>query len=348
MNKSKCWFVLFFLEGINMRFLLANTGLYVGLIIGVILLIALGIFIGLLPVSTYFRALLSNAHLFPHKLIGMRLRKINYNKLVDNYIVAKKAGVNVDINDLETHYMAGGNIDKVVEALVTAKGANIPISISTAKAIDLANRDILKAVQSCVTPVVITSPATCAVARDGIELKVKVRVTVRTNIERLIGGAGEDTILARIGEGIVTTVGSANTHSQVLENPDIISKTIFKMGLDKGTAFDIISIDIADVDVGKNIGAKLLAERADADMQIANSKAEERRAMAIAIEQEMRAKTQEMRARLVDAESEVPKAISVAFRSGQLGVMDYYRMQNIIADTSMRNSLGEGKKMENN
>ena len=321
------------------NFLLASSGLYIGLAIGIVLLIVLAIFIGLMPLGIYFRALLSGAHLFPHRLIGMRLRKVDTNLLVNNYIVAKKAGVKISMEDLETHYMAGGNIERVVEALVTAKGANIPISVSTAKAIDLANRDILKAVQSCVSPVVITSPTTSAVARDGIELRVKVRVTVRTNIERLIGGAGEDTILARVGEGVVTTVGSAESHSQVLENPDIISKTLLKMGLDKGTAYDIVSVDIADVDIGKNIGAKLMAERAEADMQIANSRAEERRAMAIAAEQEMRAKTQEMRARLVDAESEVPKAISVAFRSGQLGVMDYYRMQNMLADTSMRNSL---------
>ncbi len=323
------------------NFMLASVGLYVGLSIGILCLIGLAIFLGLVPLKVYFKALFSGSHLFSHKLIGMKLRGVDIGLLVDNYIIAKKAGVDISIGQLENHFLAGGDIVKVVEALVTAKGANIPVSAKTAMAIDLANRDILKAVQSCVSPVVITSPATNVVARDGIELKIKVRVTVRTNIERLIGGAGEDTILARIGEGIVSTVGTAKSHGEILQNPDVISKTIFKMGLDKGTAYDILSIDVADVDIGKNVGAKLLAEKAEADMQIANSKAEERRAMAIAAEQEMKAKTQEMKARLVDAESEIPKAISVAFRSGQLGVMDYYRMQNIIADTSMRNSLSE-------
>lgn len=323
------------------NFMLTNVGLYVGLSVGIIALIVLAIFIGMIPLKVYFKALFSGSHLFSFKLMGMKLRGVDVGLLVDNYIIAKKAGVSISIGQLENHFLAGGDIIKVVEALVTAKGANIPVDARTAMAIDLANRDILKAVQSCVNPVVITSPTTNAVARDGIELRIKVRVTVRTNIDRLIGGAGEDTILARVGEGIVTTVGTAKSHSEVLQNPDIISKTIFKMGLDSGTAYDIISIDVADVDVGKNIGAKLLAEKAEADMQIANSRAEERRAMAIAAEQEMRAKTQEMRARLVDAESEIPKAISVAFRAGQLGVMDYYRMQNVIADTSMRNSLSE-------
>ena len=323
------------------NFMLTNVGLYIGLSVGIIALIVLAIFIGMIPLKVYFKALFSGSHLFSFKLMGMKLRGVDVGLLVDNYIIAKKAGVSISIGQLENHFLAGGDIIKVVEALVTAKGANIPVDAKTAMAIDLANRDILKAVQSCVNPVVITSPTTNAVARDGIELRIKVRVTVRTNIDRLIGGAGEDTILARVGEGIVTTVGTAKSHSEVLQNPDIISKTIFKMGLDSGTAYDIISIDVADVDVGKNVGAKLLAEKAEADMQIANSRAEERRAMAIAAEQEMRAKTQEMRARLVDAESEIPKAISVAFRAGQLGVMDYYRMQNVIADTSMRNSLSE-------
>ena len=329
------------------NFMLASVGLYVGLSIAIVCLIIIAVFIGLVPLKVYFKALFSGSYLFSFKLIGMKLRGVDVALLVDNYIIAKKAGVNITIGQLENHYLAGGDIAKVVEALVTAKGANIPVDAKTATAIDLANRDILKAVQSCVIPVVITSPVTNVVARDGIELKIKVRVTVRTNIERLIGGAGEDTILARIAEGIVSTVGTAKSHGEILQNPDIVSKTIFNMGLDKGTAYDIISIDVADVDVGKNIGAKLLAEKANADMQIANSKAQERRAMAIAAEQEMRAKTQEMKARLVDAESEIPKAISVAFRSGQLGVMDYYRMQNIIADTSMRNSLSESTNKNN-
>ena len=326
----------------------SSTALYVWLIVLGVLVIAIAVFVGVVPIGVWIRAMVSGAYISAMRLIGMKLRHIEVGMLVDCYINAKKAGVQLTIDDLETHYMAGGNVERVVDALITAHGAKIELSVETAKAIDLANRDILAAVKQSVNPVVITTPEIVAVAKDGIELRVKARVTVQSNINKLIGGAGEDTIIARVGEGIVTTVGSAKTHEAVLENPDLISKTVLNKGLDSGTAFNILSIDIADIDVGRNIGAKLQAERAEADMQIAQAKAEERRAMAIAAEQEMRAKTQEMRANLLNAESEVPKAISTAFSNGQIGVLDYYRMQNILADTNMRNSLSGGERRKRN
>ena len=324
-----------------------NTALYVWLAVLGVLIILIAIFVGIVPINVWIRAMVSGALISALRLIGMKLRHVEVGMVVDNYINAKKAGVELTIDDLETHYMAGGNVERVVDALITAHGAKIELSVETAKAIDLANRDILAAVKQSVNPVVITTPEISAVAKDGIELRVKARVTVQSNINKLIGGAGEDTIIARVGEGIVTTVGSAETHEEVLENPDSISKTVLNKGLDSGTAFTILSIDIADIDVGRNIGAKLQAERAEADMQIAQAKAEERRAMAIAAEQEMRAKTQEMRANLLNAESEVPKAISTAFSNGQIGVLDYYKMQNILADTNMRNSLSGNDKVSN-
>ncbi len=326
-----------------LNYLGASIYLWIGIAIALVVVIA--IIVAIVPVNVWVRALFSGSYISATKLVGMRLRHVDVNKIVDNYINAKKAGVKVDINDLESHYMAGGNVDKVVDALIAAHGAKIPLSVSNAKAIDLANRDIVLAVQNSIKPVVISTPPISAVTGNGIELIVTARVTVRSNIEKLIGGAGEDTIIARVGEGIVTTVGSAKTHSEVLENPDRISKTILEKGLDKGTAFEILSIDIADVDVGKNVGAKIQAERAEADMKIANARAEERRAMAIAAEHEMRARTQEKRAQLLDAEAEVPKAISEAFSKGNIGVMDYYRMQNVVADTSMRNSIAKPDRM---
>lgn len=326
----------------------SSTALYVWLAILGVLVIAIAVFVGVVPINVWIRAMVSGAHISALRLIGMKLRHIEVGMLVDCFINAKKAGVQLTIDDLETHYMAGGNVERVVDALITAHGAKIELSVETAKAIDLANRDILAAVKQSVNPVVIITPEISAVAKDGIELRVKARVTVQSNINKLIGGAGEDTIIARVGEGIVTTVGSAETHEAVLENPDLISKTVLDKGLDSGTAFNILSIDIADIDVGRNIGAKLQAERAEADMQIAQAKAEERRAMAIAAEQEMRAKTQEMRANLLNAESEVPKAISTAFSNGQIGVLDYYKMQNILADTNMRNSLSGGERRKRN
>lgn len=315
-------------------------------------LIALLVIIGALvlllllfvPVGTWFRALISKAHVSMAQLIGMKLRKIRFKMIVEAYIRAKKAGLDIHVDELETHIMAGGNVLNIVDALISAHSANIELTLQTAKAIDLAGRDVLNAVKVSVNPKVIETPIISAIAKDGIELRAKARVTVRANIGRLVGGAGEETIIARVGEGIVTTVGSAETHKQVLENPDMISKTVLKKGLDSGTAFEILSIDIADIDVGRNIGAQLQMDQAEADKRIAQAKAEERRAMAVAHEQEMKAQTQEMRAKVVQAESEVPKAMAEAFRSGRLGVMDYYRMENVQADTSMRQAISGAKK----
>ena len=322
-----------------------GASIYIWISIIVVVLIVLAIVIAIVPVGIWIRATVSGAHISAGKLVGMRIRHVDVAMIVDCYINAKKAGVTLTIDDLETHYMSGGNVQKVVEALIAAHGAKIPLSIETAKAIDLANRDIVLAVKNSIKPVVITTPPISAVTGNGIELVVVARVTVRSNIEKLIGGAGEETIIARIGEGIVTTVGSAKTHTEVLENPDAISKTILNKDLDKGTAFEILSLDIADVDVGRNVGAQIMAEKAEADMKIANARAEERKAMAIATEHEMRARTQEKRAQLLDAEAEVPKAISEAFVKGHLGVMDYYRMQNVVADTTMRNAIGKTTAM---
>ncbi len=311
-----------------------------GLVVGIVILVlAIVAFFVIVPVSTWFRALVSGAYISIGKLVGMRLRKIKIGMIVDAYITGKKAGLNINITELETHYMAKGDVVKVVNALISAHSANIELSTKTAMAIDLAGRDVLNAVKVSVNPKVIETPVIAAIAKDGIELRCKARVTVRANISRLIGGAGEETIIARVGEGIVTTVGSAITHKDVLENPDRISKTVLQKGLDSGTAFEILSIDIADVDVGRNIGAQLQMDQAEADKRIAQAKAEERRAMAVATEQEMKARTQEMRAVVIEAEAEVPKAMAEALRSGKLGVMDYYNMQNIQADTNMRNAV---------
>lgn len=316
------------------------------LIVAAVLLLILLIF---LPIGTYFIAVVSGAHISMGRLIGMKLRRIKYKMLVDVYIRSRKAGLNIDIAELESHIMAGGNISNVVNALISAHSANIELSLASAKAIDLAGRDVLNAVKVSVNPKVIETPVISAIAKNGIELRVKARVTVRANISRLIGGAGEETIIARVGEGIVTTVGSAEFHKEVLENPDLISKTVLKKGLDAGTAFEILSIDIADVDVGRNIGAQLQMDQAEADKRIAQANAEERRAMAIATEQEMKAHTQEMRAKVVEAEAEVPRAMAEAFRSGRLGIMDYYNMQNIQADTAMRNAIsGSGESSGKN
>lgn len=309
-------------------------------VVAVLVIIVLAVIIGLVPMGVWVRALVSNSYISGFKLIGMRLRKVEIGKLVDCYINARKAGVKLTIDDLETHYLAGGNVEKVVEALIIAKGAKIDLSVETAKAIDLANKDVVLAVKTVVKPMVISTDAISAVAKNGIELKVKARITVRTNINKFIGNAGEETILAKVGEGIVTTVGSAKTHTEVLEDPDKISKEILSKGLDQNTAYDILSIDIADIDIGDNIGAKIQAQRAAADMKIANARAQERKALAIASEHEMRAMTQEKRAQLIDAQAAVPKAISQAFQNGNIGVMDYYKMQNVVADTRMRESLG--------
>ena len=271
----------------------------------------------------------------------MRLRKVPPSVIVNAMITSTKAGLSVTTNEVETHYLAGGNVNNVVKAMISADKANIPLTFKMATAIDLAGRNVADAVQLSVNPRVIDTPPVSAVAKNGIQLIVRARVTVRTNINQLVGGAGEETILARVGEGIVTTIGSAHDHKTVLENPDQISKTVLNKGLDAGTAFEILSIDIADIDVGENIGAKLQTEQASADLKVAQAKAEERRAMAVAYEQEMRAKAQEARAKVIEAEALIPTAMAEAFKSGNLGIMDYYKMQNIQADTGMRDSIAK-------
>ena len=311
------------------------------IVLCVIIFIALILFLYLVPVGLWFQALVSGVHTSLIQLMFMRFRKVPPSVIVNNMINATKAGLKLTQNELEAHYLAGGNVSSVVQALISANKANMNLDFRTATAIDLAGRDVLKAVQTSVNPKVIDTPPVAAVAKDGIQLIAKARVTVRTNIKQLVGGAGEETILARVGEGIVTSIGSAVSHKQVLENPDSISKLVLTKGLDSGTAFEILSIDIADIDVGKNIGAQLQMDQANADKNIAQAKAEERRAMAVASEQEMKAKAQEARAKVIEAEAEVPKAMAEAFRSGNLGIMDYYRMKNIQADTEMRESISK-------
>ncbi len=311
------------------------------LVILALVVIAFSVVFSFIPLRLWIAALASGVHVGLITLIGMRLRRVVPAKVVEPLIKATKAGLDLNVNKLEGHYLAGGNVDNVVDALIAAQRANIELGFERGAAIDLAGRDVLKAVQMSVNPKVIETPVVAAVASDGIEVKARARVTVRANIERLVGGAGEETIIARVGEGMVSTIGSALNHKKVLENPDDISHTILKKGLDKGTAFEILSIDIADVDVGKNIGAQLQTDQAEADKRIAQAKAEERRAMAVAREQEMLAKVQEMRAKVVEAEAEIPKAISQALREGKLGVMDYYNLQNIQSDTQMRGSIAK-------
>ena len=297
------------------------------------------VFFSFVPIGLWISALAAGVKVGIFTLIGMRLRRVVPARVVDPLIKATKAGLNLSINKLEAHYLAGGNVDRVVNALVAAQRANISLEFERAAAIDLAGRDVLMAVQMSVNPKVISTPIVAAIAKDGIELKAVARVTVRANIDRLVGGAGEETIIARVGEGIVTTVGSSESHKEVLENPDKISKTVLDKGLDAGTAFEILSIDIADVDVGRNIGAHLQIDQAEADKKIAQAKAEERRAMAVAKEQEMKAAVQEMQAKVVEAEAQVPIAMASALKDGKLGVMDYYNMQNLISDTQMRTSI---------
>jgi len=310
------------------------------------ILFVLSLFFSFVPVGLWISAAAAGVKVGIFNLIGMRLRRVVPTRVVNPMIKATKAGLDVNINQLEAHFLAGGNVDKVVNALIAAQRAEIPLVFERAAAIDLAGRDVLEAVQMSVNPKVIETPLVAAIAKDGIELKAKARVTVRANIDRLVGGAGEQTIIARVGEGIVTTIGSSQTHKDVLENPDRISKTVLSKGLDAGTAFEILSIDIADVDVGRNIGAQLQTDQAEADKRIAQAKAEERRAMAVAREQEMKAAVVEMRAKVVEAEAEVPKALAEALREGKLGVMDYYNMQNIIADTQMRGSIASTGKTD--
>ena len=308
------------------------------LVLAVIVLI---VFLNFVPLGLWISALASGVHVSIGTLIGMKIRRIQPKRLIYPLIKANKAGLDLSVSKLETHFLAGGNVDRVINALIAAQRANIEMAFEKACAIDLAGRDVFEAVQMSVTPKVIETPVVAAIAKDGIELRAKARVTVRTNIERLVGGSGEETVIARVGEGIVTTVGSAETHKQVLENPDLISRTVLNKGLDAGTAYEILSIDIADVDVGRNIGAQLMMDQAEADRRIAQAKAEERRAMAVAHEQEIKAAVQEMRAKVVEAEAEVPKAMAQALREGKLGVMDYYQMQNTIADTTMRDSIAK-------
>ncbi|URN94323.1 MAG: flotillin-like protein FloA [Candidatus Pristimantibacillus lignocellulolyticus] len=325
-------------------------GLDPGLVVVIFVILAvivLSVLLSFFPIMLWISALASGVRVGIITLFAMRLRRVVPSRIVNPLIKATKAGLGLSINQLESHFLAGGNVDRVVNALIAAQRANIPLIFERAAAIDLAGRDVLQAVQMSVNPKVIETPIVSAVAKDGIEVKVRARVTVRANIDRLVGGAGEDTIIARIGEGIVSTVGSSNSHKDVLENPDKISRTVLEKGLDAGTAFEILSIDIADVDVGKNIGAHLQTEQAEADKKIAQAKAEERRAMAVAQEQENKAKVVEMEARVVESESQVPLAMAEALRSGKLGVMDYLNMKNIEADTSMRSSLGDSTDPKN-
>ena len=321
-----------------------------------LLLIAIGIiffflFLYFIPVGLWITAVFANVKVTLGELFGMRIRKVPPGIIVNSLITATKAGLNVTTRELETHYLAGGNVPNVIRALISADKANISLDFKQATAIDLAGRDVFQAVQISVNPKVITTPKVAGVAADGIQLIAVARVTVRASIAQLVGGAGEDTILARVGEGIVSSIGVAKSHKEVLESPDKISKHVLSRGLDAGTAFEILSIDIADVDVGANIGAKLQIDQATADLKVAEAKAEERRAMAVALDQEMKARATEARANVIQAEAEIPKAISQAFLNGNLGVMDYYKMQNVQADTDMRQSLsgtknapGGGKK----
>jgi len=312
---------------------------FIILIVLAIAVLVLLFFVGS-AIALWVQALVSGARVGLFNIVFMRFRKVPPNLIVTSKIMAVKAGLDFSTDSLESHFLAGGNVSRVVQALIAADKANIELDFNRAAAIDLAGRDVLEAVQMSVNPKVIETPLIAAMAKDGIQLKALSRVTVRANIERLVGGAGEETILARVGEGIVTTIGSAETHKMVLENPDMISKRVLEKGLDAGTAYEILSIDIADVDVGKNIGAELETDRAEADKKIAQAKAEERRAMAFAVEQEMKARVEEMRAKVVEAEAQIPLAMAHAFEQGHLGVMDYYRMKNIQADTQMRDTIG--------
>jgi uncharacterized protein YqfA (UPF0365 family) len=309
------------------------------LVLGVLVIVGVFVFLYFVPLNLWITALFSGVRVGLFDLVFMRIRKVPPRVVVESLITATKAGLQITSNELETHYLAGGNVPNVIRALISADKANINLTFKQATAIDLAGRDVFQAVQISVNPKVINTPKVAGVAADGIQLIAVARVTVRANIAQLVGGAGEDTILARVGEGIVSSIGQAKSHKDVLESPDNISKLVLSRGLDAGTAFEILSIDIADVDVGANIGAKLQIDQASADLKVAEARAEERRAMAVALEQEMKAKAQEARAKVIEAEAEIPKAISEAFVKGNLGVMDYYKMQNIVADTGMRDAI---------
>ena len=318
-----------------------DSQVFIVIAIGLGALFAIWLIFYFIPVGLWFKALVSGVKISLLQLVFMRWRKIPPSLIVNNLISSTKAGLTLARNDLEAHYLAGGNVTKVVNSLISADKANLGLDFKTATAIDLAGREVFEAVQMSVNPKVIDTPPVTAVAKDGIQLIAKARVTVRTNIQQLVGGAGEETVLARVGEGVVSSIGSADSHKLVLENPDSISRVVLEKGLDAGTAFSILSIDIADIDIGKNIGAVLQMDQAQADKNIAQARAEERRAMAVAVEQEMKAKAQEARANVIQAEAEVPKAMAEAFRSGNLGIMDYARYKNIVADTKMRDSISE-------
>ncbi|MFN0050534.1 MAG: flotillin-like protein FloA [Cytophagales bacterium] len=317
------------------------------LVVFVVVIIGLFIFLYFVPVNLWITAVFSGVKVGLFELVFMRIRKVPPRIIVESLITATKAGLKITPAELETHYLAGGHVQTVIKAMISAHMANIGLNFQQAAAIDLAGRDVFEAVQISVNPKVINTPNVTAVAQDGIQLIAKARITVRVNIGKLVGGAGEETILARVGEGIVTSIGSSLSHKEVLENPDKISKLVLQKGLDVGTAYEILSIDIADVDVGANIGAKLQIDQANADLKVAEAKAEERRAMAVAVEQEMKAKSQEARATVIAAEAEIPKAIAEAFRSGNLGLMDYYKMQNLKSDTDMRSSIAGSSDKEN-
>lgn len=308
-------------------------------IIGAVVLVLLSIFFSFIPVGLWITAFFSGVRVGLGTLIGMRLRRVSPSRIINPLIKATKGGIKIEINELEAHHLSGGDVNKVVDALIAAQRADIDLEFEQAAAIDLAGRDVFEAVQISVNPKVIETPIIAAVAMDGIEIKAIAKVTVRANLDRLVGGAGEETIISRVGEGIVTTVGSSKSHKAVLENPDLISQTVLSKGLDSGTAFEILSIDIADVDVGRNIGAALQADQAEADKKIAQAKAEERRAMAVAQEQEMQAEVRRMKAKVVEAQSQVPLALAEALKSGKLGVMDYYNLENVKADTGMRQTI---------
>ena len=307
----------------------------------IVAIIVLSVILSFVPLGLWISALAAGVRIGILNLIGMRLRRVIPSRIVIPLIKATKAGLDIDVNKLEAHYLAGGNVDRVINALIAAQRANIPLEFERAAAIDLAGRDVLLAVQMSVNPKIIETPKVSAVAKDGIEVMAKAKVTVRANLDRLVGGAGEETILARVGEGIVTTIGSAETHKQVLENPDRISQTVLGKSLHAGTAYEILSIDIADVDIGRNIGAQLQTDQAEADKRIAQAKAEERRAMAVAVEQEMKAEVQRMRAKVVEAEAEVPLALAFSLKEGKMGAMDYFQLKNIVADTQMRDAISK-------
>ena len=313
-------------------------------VVGIAAIIVLALLFYYVPVGVWFYSVVSGVRVSILQLVFMRWRRVPASMIVNELITGTKAGLSLNVNEMEAHYLAGGNVTNVVHALVSAQKANINLDFKMATAIDLAGRDVFEAVQMSVNPKVINTPPVAAVAKDGIQLIAKARVTVRANIKQLVGGAGEETVLARVGEGIVSSIGSAVSHKVVLENPDSISRVVLEKGLDAGTAFEILSIDIADIDVGKNIGAQLQMDQADADKNIAQAKAEERRAMAVALEQENKAKAQDARAKVILAEAEVPLAMAEAFRNGNLGIMDYYKMKNIMADTQMRDAISKTDK----